>query len=246
MATVEHEDNCPQNPQLEELYPTLVPMRDAAYGRSRGLIAGRVHEPIFFPWAGKRYASRRLLVVGESHYHWCNPCIENKTPLRDDTTCHCIAHHLAEMSEKWAAGGRHWKTIENALIGEEASIEARKAFWHDIAYYNYLTESVGKGARVAVMKELWERAQSPFLSLLEALRPTHLVVVGRRVWQQMPAEGDENRMPSIPNGGRRMDRCRYVLPSDATVECLGVPHTAAGLGAPWHAGISKFIPSRAG
>jgi len=88
------------------------------------------------------------------------------------------------------------------VTGKHNSEIDRKEFWDNVAFYNYIQEPVGDGPRERPTEEMWANAKAPFMEVLGQLRPSHLLVLGGQLWENLPSEG--RRGPDIegPVGGR--------------------------------------------
>jgi hypothetical protein len=143
MADMPHHPTCkPTDPKiLEEL--------KAAMSRVPTLT-----KPGFLPWVGQaygrssRFGSTRILVMGESHYEWCERCWADRAKRAADLTAHCIAERLVLMGRPNQI--QHWTKVENAFLGAAAKVAERREFWHSVSYYNFLQEVVGFGSGVPV------------------------------------------------------------------------------------------------
>lgn len=189
----------------------------------------------FAPWVGEFYGqssdlgSARVLVLGDSHYEWCKRCWTDRTPRGSDLTAYCIAERLVLMGEPDQL--QHWTKVENAFLGAVSDMEQRRALWHKLAYYNFLQELVGFGSRIPVTSAaVWEDAQPAFFETLEALKPTLVVALGKRLWNGLPSATD---LASLEANGKTLRRRRYTAGGNAGVVVCGVAHPAAGLGATW-------------
>ena len=129
----------------------------------------------FMPWIGDNYWSarrfgKRVLVLGESHYEW-----EKDMPLLPpNLTIQCIEEQLAGEEPSIA----FWTKIAITFLNEHPSIEEKREFWHSVAFYNYIQESVGFGPRVRLTEEMWEKAREPFNEVLYELCPQFIAVLG--------------------------------------------------------------------
>jgi uracil-DNA glycosylase len=61
-----------------------------------------------------------------------------------------------------------------------------QAFWHTVAFYNYIQCVVGGGARIPPTKEMWTKARPPFSQVLKMLAPHAILVLGKRLWNKLP------------------------------------------------------------
>jgi hypothetical protein len=180
----------------------------------------------------------RLLIVGESHYEWCDACWAQRLQRTPDLTAYCIAERISRLGAPGLL--QHWSKIENAFLGSAATRSDRRDFWQSVAYYNFLQETVGRGSRIPIKTAgIWSAARAPFLSIVDALRPDLIVVAGRRVWVQLPQADDEQ--PALHAAGKTLARRRYHVPSTGKVPAVAVPHPARGLGATWQTVLRQAV-----
>jgi hypothetical protein len=79
------------------------------------------------------------------------------------------------------------KRLTRALANKETpTVEERKWAWNSCAFTNYVTGTVGEGARERPSRTKLIDAQNPFLELLETLGPRRIVVFGKGMWPNMP------------------------------------------------------------
>lgn len=197
----------------------------------------------FAPWVGQlygrgpRFGATRILILGDSHYEWCERCWADRVTRASDLTAYCIAERLVLMGEPDQL--QHWTKVENAILGAASNLEARREFWHSVAYYNFLQEIVGFGSRIPVNSaEVWTRAQPAFFETLEALKPVLVVALGKRLWDGLPPA---ESLESLAANGKTLRRRQYRLVGGTGVIVSGVAHPAAGLGATWQAVIQVAI-----
>lgn len=96
----------------------------------------------FIPWVGKDYAAdgfrgKRIMALGESHY-----VAKEMVPNQAHWTCQCVAEQVATDYRF-----RFWSGIAKSFLGEIPDLAQRRAFWHSIAFYNYVQEIVGDKPR---------------------------------------------------------------------------------------------------
>ena len=162
--------------------PDLLSAIEKAVARSPAVMGTR-----FLPWVGQKYdksgafGRKRVLVVGASHYEWCKKCAMEKVERGEDTTCRCVIDGFQPD------GIQHWRNIEYAFFGKPIDRTTREAFWQAIAYYNFVQRIVGfwAGGRKRAPSPtpaMWHEARSLFPTVLRALRPDLVVVLGSIVW----------------------------------------------------------------
>lgn len=176
---------------------------------------------VFFkPWIGADYESGwkgiRTLVLGESHYEW-----EEDKSLTPTLTIGCIEEQIQGDYTK-----QFWTNIVVAFLGKRPTLEEKRSFWQSVAFYNYIQESVGFGARVRPNTERWRNAKKPFSEILAKLKPQFLVVMGKQVWYGLP-DFDGYYGPSIEGAPTPKT---WIYPLSETETCLTFPlrHPSAG------------------
>lgn len=137
------------------------------------------------PWIGDRYATDRLLVLGESAYNEADP---SKPVLPQDSVSGVLNRLDGKgPAQKWH---RHFKRTFHSVEGPEAiwSFQTANRFFNEIAYTNYIQTSVGPAACYRPRPEQWVEARRPFRELLENLRPQYLLILGFSVWRDIILE----------------------------------------------------------
>jgi hypothetical protein len=168
-------------------------------------------------WKGRHYDVTRLLLLGESSYSW-----HENGKLR-----HPSPHHSSDIV-KWVIddfeghlGNMPFMiTLSRALANEQCPSRDRLRFvWSRVAFANYVTDSVGVGARIPPSAEMWKKAEREFPALLDRLAPSRVIVLGKRMWERMPPTDIE--ITKEVQG--------YRLVSGRTAMCWALKHPARGL-----------------
>lgn len=139
-----------------------------------------MHGVNFHPFVGKKYYDSRygarVMVLGESHY---GDGIDDENGFTQ-----LVIHEHA-----FKPGFAFFSKLTNVLRGrtdyptEEERVEA----WEHIAFYNYVQEFVGGSARIAPTPEMWEASYAPFVEVVRELKPDVILVLGYRLWDNVPA-----------------------------------------------------------
>src|SRR5439155_23391001 len=94
--TIEHHETCPYHPTCHSRYAPIFTRVKAAMSRVPSL--PEVH---FAPWTGENFGDKvvlghhRILLVGESHYEWCDLCRTEGNERTADLTSFCIAERIS-------------------------------------------------------------------------------------------------------------------------------------------------------
>lgn len=139
------------------------------------------------PWVGDNYGTlnkinRKILILGESHYgsekdHWFNR----------DLTRLTIQEKIGEApGEKGKIYKKAFHTnIFKTFNDGNPTPETLKAFWHSVAYMNYVQGTVADTSRVAPKKEDWDESQEAVTKKIEELQPDAILVLGYRLWDNI-------------------------------------------------------------
>lgn len=146
--------------------------------------------PNFCPWIGADYGMRA------ARYFSTNPPDVNGRFLHVLGESHYLGDYPEDIEltrsvvSDWAfgegRGGLFFRRIAQATQECELdAVDARKA-WSGIAYSNYV-QSALTGPRRAPSAEQWREAERSFVAQLMITRPTTLLVLGRRLWDNLPS-----------------------------------------------------------
>jgi hypothetical protein len=149
--------------------------------------------PLYTPWLGSIYqqhaeASRtdfaenwtcdRTLVLGESHYH-----DESPDGYDDDTNL------TTSVFNDWHAtddrGGLFFRRIAHMLAASDVAAQDRTALWRRFAFANFVQSSVAT-PRTPPSQSQYLDARVRFWGLLDIARPTVVLVLGKRNWENLP------------------------------------------------------------
>lgn len=186
----------------------------------------------FKPWVGRNYNKQvnpRLLVLGESHY--------DPVGLPQDFTITFVREYTQDERNH-----PFLTNIMQVVEGKKHCEIDRDAFWSGIAFYNYIQEPAAKTPRRAPTEEMWQRAEQPFFEVLDSLKPTHVLVLSRRLWDNMSDRGSEGKQ--IQWKGEPRDT--WMIPfQDGVTKATWLRHPSSGFSAPaWNPLVAKFLGSR--
>jgi hypothetical protein len=164
----------------------------------------------WMPWQGKKYSITRLLILGESAYSW----------ERDGKVIHPDASHPKIQLQHWMENfgeQKFFTAMGRALSGKEAPTygELERA-WNDYAYSIFVQGTVGVGANKRPTHRQFAESKTHFRILLEELRPTRVIVVGKTMWNR--------HMPGCEGPHRSDDLQAYKLSDGTLAWCMAIPH----------------------
>jgi hypothetical protein len=189
----------------------------------------------FKPWVGSKYQNSsfgiKILVLGESMYQW-----KEDEPINDQTNL--ISENIQEQIDgDWTS--KFWTNIAIAFLGESPTLAEKGEFWNSVAFYNYVQESVGFGARVRPSEEKWSNGKEAFQQVLNSLQPDLIVVLGYELWDQIP--DFSGKSGPIIEGDLKLSTWWYPLQNKHCL-AIGIKHPSAGFnGRTWHPYITRAI-----
>ncbi len=180
----------------------------------------------FHPWVGGGFSSPtlaclkehgiRLLVLGESHY---------------GKEAEGWGHNSTNwIIKNWAINSRNafFTKIALTLLPENASSEDRETIasvYRDIAFYNYVQTLVPESRR-SPTSEQFRDGFLAFQEVVQHLRPTHVWMLGKRLWNHMPSEAFVYLGEIAPEGQRDLVG-KYTF-GRTEVVCFGTNHPSGG------------------
>ena len=191
---------------------------------------------VFFkPWVGDNFSngglwSKKILILGESHYQW-----DEEIPLTDkNLTIQCVREQIDGGYTK-----AFWTNIVITLLNTRPSLEDKYHCWHSVAFYNYIQSSVGFGPRVSPSDEMWGKSQEAFFEVLNELQPNCIIVLGYRLWDNLPCDGEQG---PVIDGAPKEDTWLYPVNGNTHALAYGVRHPSAGFsGWSWHPFVKRAI-----
>jgi len=171
-----------------------------------------VNVPYFKPCIGKKFSAKKLLILSYSAYSWRDDHGKVQTPQRSHPK-----DSLGWAFEDFRNGDyrRYFTGMSRALCRcKSFAVEEAKKVWDECAYTIYIQRTVGLGARTKPTSEQFKNAGPHFLTLIEKIRPSKVIVTGKTMWNQMPRT-------SVYRGA---DLQAYKLSDGTLVWCLAVPH----------------------
>lgn len=152
------------------------------------------------PWKGPRYdsATVRLLLLGKAHYG-----------VNGDEDTELLTEQLVRRVREGVTHEPFFtKTADLVarLLPTPASSDAQ--FWDSVAFANYIPVTVGQGVHDVPTEDMWCRAQVRLFEIVEALRPTHVLSLGKEQWNaiRFPSGWTSTLVRETPRGAIRLWR----------------------------------------
>lgn len=186
----------------------------------------------FHPWIGARYGSgnqfrKRVLILGESHYS------KKKEPSRSLTFQVVVRQLTGEHTASF------WTNIAGAFLGREPSLDDKRRFWHDVAFYNYIQDPL-PGPRKPPYAAMWKHGEQAFTEVLDLLAPQVVIVLGYRLWKHMPVH--KGKRTREVQGAPQTETRRYPLSDGSSCLAYAIRHPSAGFNRDdWYPHIRRVI-----
>ena len=189
----------------------------------------------FHPWVGEQYHSRkdwgiRLLVLGESHY--------GEPPPKSNLT-QCLTQQNAKR--EWSH--RFWTNIAQSVSGEHHTTLDHEWFWNSVALYNFVQDLLPAARRCPAPPQ-WERGRNLLPLVLERLRPEAILVLGVRLWNQLPVDALDQPPLRSHHDKYGSDRAvkRIVVPNARAALASCINHPSSGFSSKrWHPWVQALI-----
>lgn len=181
----------------------------------------------FLPWEGAHFRQQtvRLLLLGESH-HSTEPT-EPATMTIDCTR--------AYVEGTWSH--KYWTEIMKVVEGKDYWEIDRAMFWSKISFYNYIQEIVGEGPGIAPTSQMHNSSEQGLASVLAHLKPTHVLVLAKRLWHSLP-QSIYVTNSDIKFGGDARETKLFVCSGNSMALGTWLPHPSY----PFHFNAKRLHP----
>jgi hypothetical protein len=181
----------------------------------------------FLPWVGSQFKHQpvRLLLLGESHHS-----TERWEP--ETMTIDCTK---AYADGSWSH--RYWTEIMKVVEGKDYWDIDRGEFWSKVAFYNYIQEIVGEGPGIAPTEEMRKKSEQGLSSILTHLKPTHILVLAKRLWESLP-DSVYNPHPAIDLGNSPREIRNFCCGCETVALGTWLPHPSY----PFHFNAKRLHP----
>jgi len=170
------------------------------------------------PFVGDKYKKEMpwglpILILGESHYS------AKGKPLSANHTKEAVQEHLDSGSYPFFA------KVAGVFQGGWTSPDRRQLFWSCSAFYNFVQETVGAGPRERPTDEMWRKAGAALEEVLIEHKPGFVLVLGKRLWEELPLPSEQGPAVTLPNG-KSKDSLLYCHDAGYAFT-FGIPHPAS-------------------
>ena len=152
---------------------------DTRYDDALQTAAGDLH---WLPWVGTSYAElprgQRLLILGESHYHWKNKSetaeqVSRYLAGREFTRYFVFDHGFSSPKPptKFATA------LTRAIYGRQHNAQQKQHLWSSVAYYNRVQRPMDS-ADARPTKEDYRIAWDTFFPVINVLQPGYCLFAG--------------------------------------------------------------------
>ena len=160
---------------------------------------------LYNPWVGKRFNSGdrrlipegvRLLVLGDSAY-------DDGTGDPGTPSYPAMPDYPCIIMKDTVMAGRalpFFTGISRMLAGNVwINDPDYREVWHEIAFTEYVQEPL-RGDNRKPTRQQYENGKEPFFEVVRELRITHVIAMGRRLWDAMPYDWDGISAMSVDMG----------------------------------------------
>lgn len=130
----------------------------------------------------------RLLVLGESHYGGPESDYPGFTQF--------VVQQFGITRRD-----RYFTTTAKLVLGIPSGVyltnDARRAFWHSVAFYNYIPGLVGATSRIRPTDDQWTRGADILQGVLADLQPHMILVLGKELWYRLIGLGPIDGHPGL-------------------------------------------------
>ena len=196
-----------------------------------------MYKRITEPWIGKDYQTGindcQVLAIGESHY--CKN-VDQFTPKITQE----IIRDLYDPNSEFEYYKNTYSKFVNAIAGEKQNFYGKEIWWNKLAFYNYIQTPMS-GPRKSPKKAEYQQSEEAFWEILEKIRPTHLIVWGYRLYNNLPQKGC-GLSSIIMSDGSEIEQWQYNLKDRTPIKVLRMKHPSSSYSTSyWHEAITKFL-----
>jgi hypothetical protein len=203
----------------------------------------------FRPWMPNNYGMGkygRLLLLGESHYYDDEKREEDQTEKREaqeklpETLFEVRSNFSSKVIQEYLSGGHNHKYFGN--IGRMFNPGDKYEVWREAAFANLIQNPLARAMSQPSEEDLATIA-SAFDELLTELRPTKVIVLSARLWEQwLPPEPENGFI--VQEGyeveGRKSNVWKYKYSGHCSY-VIGISHPSKGAYSKWGPLVRQFV-----
>ena len=191
------------------------------------------------PWIGKRYGNgiftKRILIVGESHYNNGQRIIgKNLLSLTNDIIIE------SQIDQDWK--GRFYTNIVASIIGHIPTSDERIEFWNSIAFYNFIQNASIAKPGIAPSSEMLIESLVPFEEVIYRIMPELIIIYSYRI-----CDSFLNNLPTEilkPTKGKNGFFAYYQL-EEKSIPIIRVQHASRGFSSlGWYPKLAKVLKKK--
>jgi hypothetical protein len=181
-------------------------------------------------WKGTKFSG--LLILGEAHY--------GLSPKDDD------AEATVKLIERTIAGWKFgfYTKVAQVVTGQLAPNINRAEFWPTVAFHNFVQSSVGKAGERPT-REQWDLGHELLPAVIQELRPTHILVLGKDSMKNLPPFDGPAPLPIVaPDRTTQADQVGvYRTGAGSFALAMEINHPSSrGFSPPsWHPLVRAFL-----
>lgn len=189
------------------------------------------YQKVFFePWIGPEYEtgglhSRKVLIVGESHYnHWCEKAVEGEPlpPVVRHDLPRSITQECVQEVVDGERGARYWNSARNRIGGSNYEDKPSADFWNKVAFYNFVQSPVEGGPGARPTRAQWLEAAECLPEALEIIRPERVIFTGWKLWEHVQTR--DGKLNSIERDGLKLPLEYFNLADGTRVFVTATAH----------------------
>jgi hypothetical protein len=184
----------------------------------------------FDPWVGSQYDSGgyhglKVLFLGEAQYSTTGTY--ELIPECRNSTCEYVTRLAIHRTPPVSFYTKVTRLL-NAGCSLPGRLEDRKSLWDQVAFYNYLQQWTPSG-RTVPDKSIWDAAASPFIEIVQSIRPDLIVAISLRMATRLPVFESRPPVCAIPHVSAR--GFTYMPAWESVANAIGSSRILKGLGA---------------
>ena len=183
----------------------------------------------WLPWIGNQYNSisknKRILIIGESHYH-----NGTEQSINNHKSANFTRKIVQEMAvERWYYGTKIFPNFHRALFGNDYFDSS--TFWNLVSFYNFVQRPMSTNIERPIPSDFYN-GWNPFFEVIKILQPEVCIFIGVGASNSLKkaANASEVHLKSMERDcqvGRTYPRRAIITANgDADIKLLFLQHTS--------------------